>query len=738
MMTPAPLPLVRDLVLVGGGHSHALVLRMWAMDPLPGVRLTLVNPDPVAPYTGMLPGYVAGHYAREDLMIDLVRLARFAGAELVLDRVVGIERKESGARAVHLAGGGALAFDVASLDIGIGSGLDQVPGFAEHALAAKPLGDFARDWAAFAERKLAFPRVVIIGAGVGGVELALASHHRLRSMGAKPQITLVDRGDAALPGLGSAARQRLLAALQQAGITLITGAAPRAFGQNVVELQDGRSLPADFILTVAGAQPQGWLTDTGLTLHNGFVAVGPTLQSSDPAIFAAGDIAYMTHAPRPKAGVFAVRQAPVLLHNLRAALSGGDLRPYHPQKDYLKLISLGSQTAFADKSGLSGGGVMGKALWRWKDRIDRAFMQKFDTYPAMPAPSLPRRAALGLAEAMGDKPLCGGCGAKVGADDLSRALAHLPRPARADVLSGRGDDAAILHHCAGVQVMTTDHLRSVTENPDLMARIAATHALGDIWAMGAAPQAALAQITLPRLSPALQSRTLARVMEAAASVFTAAGADVVGGHTSLGSELSIGFTVTGLAARAIPKSGAQVGDALILTKPLGSGTILAAEMALARPGKGLMMGEVWASCIATMLRPVGPASIILSPHAHAMTDVTGFGLAGHLLEILQASSLAANLHWPAVPLMAGAQALADQGYGSSIAPANRAAVDWQMTLPLGLDVSLIYDPQTAGGLLAAVPQDQAMGLIQALKAAGETAAIIGHLHAGAPHITVMA
>ncbi len=724
-----PLPLVQDVVLLGGGHTHALVLRMFAMDPLPGVRLTVINPDPAAPYTGMLPGLVAGHYSRDAMMIDLVRLARFAGARIILDRATAIDRQ---AKRIHLTGRAPLRYDLCSLDIGIGSGLPDVPGFADHATAAKPLGAYADRWEAFVTRALPRPRLVILGAGVGGVELALASAHRLRQTGAVPQITLVDRGDAALPALGRVARTALLRHLAQAGVTLLTGASAREITADAVHLHDGRTLPSDFTLAVANARPQGWLAATGLALHQGFVTVSPSLQSSDPAIFAAGDCAHLSFAPRPKAGVYAVRAAPVLHHNLRATLTGQPLRPFRPQRDYLKLVSLGDKRALADKSGL---GTGGRWLWLLKDRIDRTFMAKFAAYPAMPRP-LPAHPVAGLAQAMGTKPLCGGCGAKVGAGALSDALSHLPAPARADVLSGAGDDAAILTHGTQRQVITTDHLRATCNDPRLMSRVTAIHALGDIWAMGAAPQAALAQITLPRMGAAMQADTLAEIMDEAATVLRAAGADIVGGHTSIGAELSIGFTLTGLCDRPITKAGAKAGDALILTKAIGTGTILAADMALARI-PGLILGQAVQAAYASMSRPLGPAAALLAPHAHAMTDVTGFGLAGHLLEMLEASGTAASITLAAIPLLAGARALAAAGHESSLAAANRAATDWRMTAPATPEAALLHDPQTAGPLLAAIPADKAKPLLAALHAIGEPAALIGHITAGPPHLTVL-
>ncbi|MDM7933294.1 selenide, water dikinase SelD [Tabrizicola sp.] len=728
-MTPATQPPIRDLVLLGGGHSHALVLRMWAMDPLPGTRVTLINPDPVAPYTGMLPGLIAGHYRRDELMIDLVRLARFAGARLILDRATGIDRE---ARLIRLSGQPPLPYDLAAIDIGITSDLPGLPGAADHAVAAKPLGAYAAAWEAFVARRLAYPRVTILGAGLGGVELALATAHRLQAQGSKAQVTLIDRGDSPLPALSAAARRTVLRQLASLGVTLRPGAEVTEVGADSVTLSTGEAIGSDFTLTATGARPQPWLADTGLVLDQGFLTTDATLRSSDPRIFASGDCATITGDPRPKAGVFAVRAAPVLLHNLRATLAGQPLRAFRPQTDYLKLISLGGKSATAEKWRLS---FTGPRLWRLKDRIDRAFMDRFTDYPAMPTPNLPTPVTEGLAAFVDQRPLCGGCGAKLGPGVLATALATLPVPMRVEVRSGPGDDAAILSTPDGVQVLTTDHLRTFTHDPRLMARIAALHALGDVWAMGAAPQVALAQVTLPRLGPDLQARMLAEIMQTAAATFRAAGADIVGGHSTEGAELTIGFTVTGTAARPIAKGGARPGDALILTKRIGSGTILAAEMAMARL-PSLMLGEVWTECIAQMTRAQGSAAAILAAEAHAMTDVTGFGLAGHLLEMLDASATAATIRLDDIPLMRGALDLAKAGHGSSLHPANLAAISWRMTAPQDPRCLLLADPQTAGGLLAAVPADKATHLLTQLQAAGHDAAIIGTVTTGAPHLTV--
>ncbi|MCB1350119.1 MAG: selenide, water dikinase SelD, partial [Maritimibacter sp.] len=364
--------------------------------------------------------------------------------------------------------------------------------------------------------------------------------------------------------------------------------------------------------------------------------------------------------------------------------------------------------------------------WRWKNRIDTKFMRMFQELPPMKPAPLPRSLAEGVdAELAGEhKPLCAGCGSKVGPGTLSAALAGLPGTGRADVLSGPGDDAAVLAVGGQRQVLTTDHLRAFTADPGLLARITAVHALGDIWAMGAQPQAALASVILPRMAAPLQARSMEEVMTAAAEVFGAAGAEIVGGHSTMGAEMTLGFTVTGLVAGdPITNAGARAGDALVLTRPIGSGTLLAAEMLGQADGRDI------AALFDAMVRPQGDAAGILAG-AHAMTDVTGFGLAGHLMAICKASGVAAEIDPDAVPLYPGALALAEAGHRSSIWAANceAAPVDGAE----GARGALLHDPQTAGGLLAAVDAAAAEGLVSRLQEAGHAAAVIGRIVAGAP------
>lgn len=727
-----PVPLTRDLVLIGGGHAHALVLRMWAMKPLPGVRLTLINPGPTAPYSGMLPGHVAGHYTREELDIDLVRLARFTGARLVLGAATRIDPE---ARVVEVAGRGEIAYDVASIDVGIHAEMTGIEGFAEHGLGAKPLDGFAAGWRGFVERVAsgeAAPEVAVIGGGVAGTELSLAMAHRLRREGAKPRITLIEAGPE-LSGFKPRALARVRAALADYGVSVTTGARVEAVQADQVALAGGARVPAALTIGAAGAFAHGWLAASPLPLtEDGFVRVDEALRvEGTEDLFAVGDCAHQVPSPRPKAGVYAVRAAPILGHNLRARLmgeGGAPLKPFRPQSDFLKLVSLGGKSALAEKWGVA---ISGPLLWRWKDRIDQSFMSRFRDLPRMEPEPLPREVAGGVREALGEgaQMLCAGCGSKVAPGVLGAAIAALPGAGRADVELGPGDDAAVLAIGGARQVLTTDHLRAFTEDPGLFARITAVHALGDVWAMGAAPQAVLAQLTLPRQSDRLQARVLAEVLGAAGEVFAEAGAEIVGGHSAMGAEMVLGFTVTGLLERpAITVAGAKPGDVLVLTRPIGTGTLLAAEM------QGRADGRDVAAMFATMAQGQGAVARALAT-AHAMTDVTGFGLAGHLMTIARASKLRARLSLEDVPIHAGAQALAEAGVRSTIHAANLAAAPVEGMGDVGR-MALLHDPQTAGGFLAALDPGALEDARAAVTAAGGQLHTIGTLVTGAPGIEI--
>ena len=371
-------PVRKELVLVGGGHAHVAVLKSFGMRPLPGVRLTLIARDVATPYSGMLPGFVAGHYRFEECHIDLAPLARFAGARLIADEAVGLDRA---ARRLHCRRHLPLRYDVLSLDIGASPKPWTVPGAARHTIPVKPIDRFARRWETLLDRLRASrsPQdVVVVGGGAAGVELVLAMQHRTRGLLVRFALVTAEE---LLPRHHASARRRLMRILHERAIAVHTGAEVVEVADGELVCADGRCIRFDAALwaTEAGAAP--WLAETGLPL-DGFVAVDATLRSiGDPHVFAAGDVASVLPHPREKAGVFAVRQGPPLAANLRRALSGQPLRPFVPQRRFLTLIGTGDRYAVAARGSWS---LEGRWAWRLKQWIDRRWMRQYQDLPAMP------------------------------------------------------------------------------------------------------------------------------------------------------------------------------------------------------------------------------------------------------------------------------------------------------------------------------------------------------------------
>lgn len=738
-MQNAPEPVVKDLVLIGGGHSHVAVLKRFGMSPLAGVRLTLICRDSHTPYSGMLPGLVAGHYTFDEAHIDLGPLARFAGARFYHDEAIGIDLQE---RRVLCRDRPPVRYDLLSINIGSTPRTTDTTGAVGNVIPVKPISRFLDQWQRLTERVLARDgaRIAVVGAGAGGVELLLAAQYRLRCLLAEMgrgddhlEFYLFTDTDDILPTHNARIRAKFRRVLAERNVHVHTGQAVNEVGPGRLATRDGAGYEFDEILWVTAAGAASWLGESGLDVDPlGFIMVNDALESvSHPEVFAAGDIAAMTDHPRPKSGVFAVRQGPLLARNLRRALLRQRLEPFAPQRQFLSLISTGDKYAAASRGGWA---LEGRIMWRLKDSIDRRFMRKYNELPDM-AQAEKSTLAPGLADAAAIKEIsaiamrCGGCGAKVGSTVLSRALGQLDPLRRDDVLIGLDapDDAAVVAVPAGkVMIHTVDFFRAFIDDPYVFGQVAANHSLGDIFAMGGEPQSALAIATIPYGLETKVEEQLFELMSGALKVLREANTALVGGHTGEGAELSLGFAINGLAdrERLLRKSGMRPGDRLILTKPLGTGTLFATDMR--RKAKGRWIEAALASMIQSNR---GAAECLYRHGATACTDVTGFGLLGHLVEMVKPSGVDVTLDLDAVPLMEGALETTRMGIFSSLQPQNirlRRAIRDVEDVAGDERYPLIFDPQTAGGLLASVPGDQAADCVTALKRLGyPQAAIIG-------------
>lgn len=368
---------MRRLVLIGGGHAHVHVLKQFGERPLPDAAVTLVGRDIETPYSGMIPGFVAGRYTFEECHIDLARLCQRARTRLVHAEATGIDRA---ARRVLLKDRPALDYDLLSIDVGSAPNVDAIEGAEQWAIPVKPIAELGRRWLDFAARMknwLGPLKVMVIGGGAGGVELALAIDHRLRDLAkaAELQVTLATK-DEILMSQAAAARRRLQAIFRRRGIRLLERSGAERIERGSVRLADGRWHQADAVFVVTEASAAPWFADTGLPLdERGFLAIDATLASTgDDRIFAAGDCATVLAHRRPKAGVFAVRQGPPLADNLRRALAGERPQPFVPQRRYLSILGTGDGRAVATRGDWA---IEGRWVWWWKDHIDRKWMRMY-------------------------------------------------------------------------------------------------------------------------------------------------------------------------------------------------------------------------------------------------------------------------------------------------------------------------------------------------------------------------
>ena len=652
------------LLLAGGGHSHALLLKRWAMRPAlrPDRLVMLINRSSTTLYSGMVPALIAGIDAAEDVAIDLRRLSDRAGVAFVQAEITGLDPVN---HRLHLADRASLSYGLLSLDVGAVS-KPSCPG-----IPIKPLEPALR-FLAQQDPGSASP-FRVIGGGAAGVEVVLA----LRRRWPHRRLQLQTR-----PHQPNPLERQILAKVSV---------------EVVHQPQIGDTLP----LLCTGSRGPRWLSESGLPVdQDGRLRTDGCLRvEGTDRIFASGDCAVISSAPRPASGVWAVRAATPLASNLEASCRGRALRRWSPQRHALQLLGDQQGRAWARR----GSWQLAPAplLWLWKRRIDRRFIEGF-------------RQPLTMATA--EPMACRGCAAKLPAQPLEAALQQ------AGLIHPPEDAALIPGHPPLLQ--SVDGFPALVTDPWLNGRLTALHACSDLWACGAEVHSGQAIVTLPVLKPEEQQELLAQSLAGIQSALQEQGATLIGGHTlearsappqpaSLGLQLSL--CINGRSSMPWSKGGMAAGDVLLLSRPLGTGVLFAAAMA------GASRPQALDTALAAMAQSQHPLLEQLEPHRssiHACTDVTGFGLLGHLGEMLASSPpLQITLCTETIPAYPDALTLLSQGHRSSLAPANRHSWQW-LDGPVQLDQSpsqalleLMVDPQTCGPLLLACPPSTAESLM---------------------------
>ncbi|MFO0844890.1 MAG: selenide, water dikinase SelD [Gemmataceae bacterium] len=721
MQASPPALIEKNVVLLGAGNAHLRFVRLFGMHPLPGVAVTLVSEAPEIPYSAMAPGHIAGDYRRDEVAIDLVRLCRAMGCRFLPARA---ERVDVAERRVEFGSRPPLRFDV--LCLGVGSSPVRPPGLTgENSWLMRPLDQAS--WrldaleASFPGNPPPLPPSSS-AAGRAGASLSLAIKRRLARFPAFC-LTLIQANDRLLPGFPRRTADLFSRRLAEEGVAVRLDTRVGGGGSGKLNLSDGTAIAYDAVLWATNGGPPAVLRDSGLRLtEEGFLAVADTLQSlSEPSVFGTGDcIGLPSYPDLPKNGVYAVRQGGALFDNVSRFLRDKALRPWVPQRLCLVLLNTADGSAALAYGPLSWSGRLVRRLKEW---IDRRWVEKFTRFPAMAA-------------GPGDEaPLmrCGGCGSKISGDVLSAVLRRLDVGDDPRVLLGTkaGEDASV--HVVRpelfgdparlVEVQTVDHFKAFVDDPYLFGQVAALHSLSDLYAMNARPFTALAIATLPYARGLVQEGMLFELLSGAVEVFRRLGVTLTGGHTTEGADLSLGFAVTGHGEenQLFRKAGLRPGDRLVLTKPLGSGALLAAWM----------RGECPAGWFSALTRHLlvanAKAGEVFARHGvAACTDVTGFGLAGHLLEMLDASGMAARLSLGKIPVYEGFTEVVRRGIVSTLhADNHKAACRVVSSTP---PAACLFDPQTSGGLLAGVPPEVADEVVRELIAEGyEATAVIGEV-----------
>ncbi|MDD1612780.1 MAG: selenide, water dikinase SelD [Methylococcaceae bacterium] len=747
-MIKSTTPIVSDLVLLGGGHANIQVLKMLAMNPIGGLRITLISDQTHSPYSGMLPGYLAGYYSYDDCHFDLRRLCEELGQRFIKAKIIGLDLKQ---KKIQLENRAEIRYDCASINVGIVPRRIEnlAPTSQKKLISLKPISQFIAHWdRLIADQKAYQGReplpLAVVGAGAAGVEIAIILKMLIDQNDWNAEVSLIHRHEFLVSANDPRAQQQLSKTLDTAGIKVISNTEVLQLQEKGLLLKDaqGQLQRQDFyralVATQAAAPP--WFKCSGLPVdQGGFLKVTEKLLvENEDALFAAGDCIHFMPSPLKKAGVYAVRQGRILEHNIRAFFTRqSGLKTFHPKKDVLSLITVGDRKAIVHQDSASILRWLSPALlWRVKDRIDGRFMQRFQaqTFAQKPShfnPVMPRPKTTLVPEDWQDN-TCGGCGSKLAASTLNQSLNKLTIPHDDTVLLGvkEGEDCALTRFSGhSLCLQSLDQFRAFISDPFVFGQIAAQHALSDIYAMGGIAKTAQVGLTLCPANERIHREDIFQVMSGVLNILTQSGVSLVGGHTGEGSELAIAMAVQGEVEpqQLLKKQLTQSGNRLILTKPIGTGVIFAANM-LAQAN-----GKLVDAALNSMLQSNKIALLAIRPFdISGCTDITGFGLLGHAFEMIDKNSgnaIGVKIDYRSIPLLDGVRDLFAKGYSASLAERNYQS----LRSVLNHDVNLsshpaLFDPQTSGGLLFSVPSEQTQDCLVALHQHGILeASVIGEV-----------
>ena len=706
------IPITNDLVLIGGGHSHLSVLMKLSKKPLNGNRITLITNEIDTPYSGMIPGYIEGIYSWRDSHIDLYRLClklnvRFIHAE--------VERVSAHEKEIYFKDRPKIKFDVLSINTGIQSNNREIKGAAKYCLPVKPISKLANN---FLNKITNFKSIAFIGGGAGSVELALAIKKRFLNINQDIKITIITGKRGLLSTFPQKTKLTSLKTLEKFKIDIIEYKRVLEVKPKQIILSDKSLLKIDKAILSTNSMTPKWLAKSDILLtKDNYILVNKSFQTNYKYVFASGDVIDFNNQNLKKAGVFAVRSGKPLAINIKQFILGKKLVEYKFNKNYLALIGTSKRSAIATKYNLT---FNSRFFFYLKKYIDQNFIKKFSDFKIRKKFTLEalKTDVLNVfvkhKEKITDKNdimQCKGCAAKVPLNALKQAL---PK----DIVSTSEDAVSVPGQPELYQ--TVDMISSIITDPFLLGKIAANHSISDMVSVNSKITSAMMILQLPLSKTEINSRDLEQVLLGANEIFKTIDCPLIGGHTMIGKDKDpiIGFSILGQKQKKIKimknRRKIKTKDLLILTEKIGSGLIFAGI------NNYLIDSYFQTDVIKQMIK--GNLNFgKISNHLNilSMTDITGFGLANHLLNLIKRdnSKTGLTIYPNKIPLFEGVNECLNKDIKSSLFKSNYDIA--QKDIIYKRDKSkldnILYDPQTVGGIAFIIPQEEKYKHFKVLK-----------------------
>ena len=706
------IPITNDLVLIGGGHSHLSVLMKLSKKPLNGNRITLITNEIDTPYSGMIPGYIEGIYSWRDSHIDLYRLClklnvRFIHAE--------VERVSAHEKEIYFKDRPKIKFDVLSINTGIQSNNREIKGAAKYCLPVKPISKLTNN---FLNKITNFKSIAFIGGGAGSVELALAIKKRFLNINQDIKITIITGKRGLLSTFPQKTKLTSLKTLEKFKIDIIEYKRVLEVKPKQIILSDKSLLKIDKAILSTNSMTPKWLTKSDILLtKDNYILVNKSFQTNYKYVFASGDVIDFNNQNLKKAGVFAVRSGKPLAINIKQFILGKKLVEYKFNKNYLALIGTSKRSAIATKYNLT---FNSRFFFYLKKYIDQNFIKKFSDFRIRKKFTLDalKTDVLNIFVKHKEKITdendimqCKGCAAKVPLNALKQAL---PK----DIVSTSEDAVSVPGHPELYQ--TVDMISSIITDPFLLGKIAANHSISDMVSVNSKITSAMMILQLPLSKTEINSRDLEQVLLGANEIFKTIDCPLIGGHTMIGKDKDpiIGFSILGQKQKKIKivknRRKIKTKDLLILTEKIGSGLIFAGI------NNYLIDSYFQIDVIKQMIKGnLNFGKISNQLNILSMTDITGFGLANHLLNLIKRdnSKTGLTIYPNKIPLFQGVNECLNKDIKSSLFKSNYDIA--QKDIIYKRDKSkldnILYDPQTVGGIAFIIPQEEKYKHFKVLK-----------------------